>query len=67
MWPIIKKELRENARYLLGAFGIILFSLDFAAFACGWTFLGVRLVLNGQPTSWRSHRTAPWISTIASM
>ena len=43
MWPIIKKELRENARYLLGAFGIILFPWTSPPLravgrfsACGW-------------------------------
>ena len=41
MWPIIKKELRENARYLLGAFVIVLFFLDMAAFDAGWTLVGV--------------------------
>ena len=36
MWPIIKKEIRENARYLLGAFVIFLLILDFGAFDRGW-------------------------------
>ena len=47
MWPIIKKELRENARYLLGAFAIVLFFLDIGAFGSGWILLGFgRLLAN---------------------
>jgi len=40
MWPIIKKELRENARYLIGAFAIVLLILDINAFGSGWILAG---------------------------
>jgi len=50
MWPIIKKELRENASYLLGAFAIALFFLDCAAFDCGWILLGIPRLLMSQST-----------------
>ena len=40
MWAIVKKELRENAPYLLGAFLIVLLILDLDAFGSGWILLG---------------------------
>jgi hypothetical protein len=40
MWPIVKKELRENALYLLGAFAIVLLTLDINAFGSGWILVG---------------------------
>jgi len=49
MWPIIKKELRENAPYLLGAFVIVLLILDSVAFESGWILLGVRVLLDSRP------------------
>jgi ABC-type transport system involved in multi-copper enzyme maturation permease subunit len=54
MWPIIKKEIRENARYLLGAFVIFLLILDFGAFDRGWVLLGIAMLLNGQHASWQN-------------
>ena len=50
MWPIIKKELRENAHYLLAAFAIALFFLDCTVFDCGWILLGVQRLLTSQST-----------------
>jgi ABC-type transport system involved in multi-copper enzyme maturation permease subunit len=54
MWPIIKKELRENTPYLLGAFVIFLLILDFGAFDRGWILLGCPMVLDGQHASWQN-------------
>ncbi len=47
MWPIIKKELRENARYLLGACAVVLFFMDCAACDAGWNLVGVARLLFG--------------------
>ncbi|MGO8702658.1 MAG: ABC transporter permease [Candidatus Brocadiia bacterium] len=52
MWPIIKKEVRENAAYLLGAFAIFLFFLDMEAFDRGWILLGIPKLLNDRQVSW---------------
>ena len=64
MWPIIKKELRENAPYLFGAFVIVLLILDFNAFDDGgWILLGVRIGYGpfGQ-ISWSGHApTSAWV------
>jgi hypothetical protein len=48
MWPIVKKELRENAPYLLGAFLIVLLILDINAFGSGWILVGFGRLLADQ-------------------
>ena len=63
MWPIIKKELREDAPYLFGAFGIVLLILDFNAFDDGgWILLGVPSLLTIRPIWWWGQApTSAWV------
>lgn len=50
MWALIRKELRENRLYALGAFVVALVALDYAANAKGWDFLFIQwMVRLGEP------------------
>jgi ABC-type transport system involved in multi-copper enzyme maturation permease subunit len=40
MWPVFQKEVRENALYLLGAFGVVLLIVDLSASDVGWSLIG---------------------------
>jgi ABC-type transport system involved in multi-copper enzyme maturation permease subunit len=49
MWTMFKKEWRENARYVAGAFVFVLLVLDYTAYAFyHWSFLGISSSLLGK-------------------